>query len=170
MARFYSIASYNMSYLFLVLLPLQAFDFFSSRDWCVPSPPLPPLLPSSELQCWRKIAGLTTEVPSTLPLSLVASPPPSELVQVSSHTQHWLVNVNVSLTVRGRAAVCGRNSSQISIKYNFYISSTEIFKITRLMKWSVESGSIGFLNLEQQIPILDMKFEELQSFHNFKLK
>ena len=28
----------------------------------------------------------------------------------------------------------------------------------------MESGYIGFLNLEQQIPILDMKFEELQSF------
>ena len=40
----------------------------------------------------------------------------------------------------------------------------KIFKIPRLMKWSVESGYIGFLNLEQQIPILDMKFEELQSF------
>lgn len=28
----------------------------------------------------------------------------------------------------------------------------------------MESGFIGFLNLEQQIPILDIKFEELQSF------
>ena len=28
----------------------------------------------------------------------------------------------------------------------------------------MESGYIGFLNLELQIPILDMKFEELQSF------
>ena len=40
----------------------------------------------------------------------------------------------------------------------------KIFKIARLMKWRVESGYIGFSNLEQQIPILDIKFEELQSF------
>ena len=84
MAPSYSIASYNMSYLFLVLvlLPLQALDFFSSRDWCVPSPPPspPPITahpqppPSSvpPLQCWRKIAGLTTEVPSPHSLSVIS--------------------------------------------------------------------------------------------------